>query len=324
MNADHTTPKRRGLRRSENGPRDSLDNNTHEGLTSGEALSSESIYAALRLLQCAVGAGLEVIDPDAPESFSTLVGDTGTKRLVPLCHEGHWVLGVLVAHQGPLRVYDPQPSPTNRQAFKARIAVLFSATPPQVRFTAPLLQEADEDSGLLLVVSAFYVSLNMQVPQEVDHDLWRELLRILLMPLSDKDADIVQNHVLGQPLILESRPEEVAMPGHSINVGDIPVSLEPTEAWKLLDHLRRESLAAFQRTELILYSVSSAMEVVTALESRARTRCEQEIGQIGVGVVGAVIRLHRLKSSFEKTQHHINSAHASLASIIGRLAITDE
>ncbi|KAK1973846.1 hypothetical protein LZ30DRAFT_742281 [Colletotrichum cereale] len=320
----HPAPKRQPdllASTSADEPRNILDAESLQSIQFGHGLPSDVIYAALHIVECAVGAKVVVVDPATPQAYCRFAGSPGTHHLIPLCHEGHWVLGVLGANQEVLRVYDPQPSLANRKAIKDKVAISSAPSPPpEVKFTAPLLQDAEEDSGVLLIVSALYVTLGRQVPQDVDPTLWREVLRVLLMPLSAQETVLAHTYVLEQPLVLESHHEKISVPGGSINVGEISTTLTPAEVLALLDVLHAEALATCQRVDTAAISASSVLDVVTALRNFAEARCQQEGGNIGVDVIGSLIRLNRLKGACEEARECMKEVQVTLSKILGRLS----
>ncbi|KAK2006502.1 hypothetical protein LZ32DRAFT_651758 [Colletotrichum eremochloae] len=298
--------------------RNLLNAESLQSIRSGHSLPSDVIYAALHIIECAVGAKVVVVDPTTPQACNRFAGSPGTRRLIPLCHDGHWVLGVLGANQEVLRVYDPQPSLANRTAIKDKVTISSTPFPPKVKFTAPLLQDTEEDSGVLLLVSAFYISLDREVPQDVDITFWREVLRVLLMPLPAEEIVLTQTY--GQPLVLESHHETISIPGSSINIGEIPTTLTPIEVSALLDKLHAEVLATCHKVGTAALSASSALDVVTALRDVAGARCQEEVGNVEVDIVASLIRLNRLKKACEEAYEGTKGVQIILSKILGRLA----
>ncbi|KAK2037233.1 hypothetical protein LZ31DRAFT_182654 [Colletotrichum somersetense] len=200
-------------------------------LGSGYGLSREIVRAALRVIECAIGSQLAIVDPATPQAFKRFTGRPGKQHLIPLLHEDHWSLGVMGANQDVLRVYDPQPSPENCRVVEEKVAG--SSPAPQVIFIAPLLQDREEDSGLLLILSVFYVSVGLQLPQDADLTFWRTVVHMILTPSSEDEVGVVQSYRIGQPLVLRSNPDPVAITGGNIDIGQVSLPLTLMEAQDL-------------------------------------------------------------------------------------------
>lgn len=322
MPAVHPTSKRRIVGRPGRGPESIVDQEIIASLEPRKDLPAELIHSVLQMIECALGGRIVAVDPATPQAFSKFVGPgtNDSKRFIPFRHQDHWVLGVLSANEDVLRVFDSQPSRQTRQTIKAMVASSTPSPPLQIAFESPLLQEAEEDSGVLLLVAALYLSLDMPVSQDADAAFWREILRVLVMPLSDNELRVVQTHVLGQPLVLPCSPEKMTIPGCDISIGNFGPTITPAQASDLVDHIRTEAAATHQRIEAAMSSVSSALELFTHLEIRARDRCQQEIGEIGKDVIDCVVRLYKSKITCQSVQESETSGLTVLSSFVQKLA----
>ncbi|KAK1992486.1 hypothetical protein LX36DRAFT_732408 [Colletotrichum falcatum] len=276
--AQHPTPKRLNFRRPANSEVGTLlSKEALSPLESGFGLSREVIHAALYIIECAVGSRLAIVDPTTPRAFRECIGEPGTQHLIPVSHKDHWLLGVMGVNRDVLLVYDPQPSSENRRVVMEKVASSISPT-PKVKFDSPLLQDKEEDSGLLLIASAFYVSASLEVPQDADPTFWRSMVRMLLAPSSEDEASVVQTYRTGQPLLPRCDPEQAAVAGGDIDIGQVAPCLTPTKALGLCRKLRSEAFAARRRVKLAASSASSLLGAVAALERRGRIRCQQGAG----------------------------------------------
>ncbi|KXH50262.1 hypothetical protein CSAL01_13497 [Colletotrichum salicis] len=292
-----------------------------EALRSGSALSFIIVFAALHIIECAHGERVEIVDPATAQAFSRPVGPSA-RLMIPLLHGNHWALGVKEAGQNVLRVYDSQPSLANRHAVKEIVAGMsMPLALPDIKFTAPLLQDKEEDSGLLLVIAALFISLDLPVPQDADTSFWREVLYILLMPLSVDETDFIHKRMTEEPLPLQSKYERITIPGESICVGNIPTALTPLELLGLLEKLHIEVSAVQNRVELITSCASSASAIATGHKNSAKKRCLLDIKTIGEDVIGSLVRFNRLEKACQGVSEDAFAMRLTLSRISDSLTI---
>ncbi|KAK7435245.1 hypothetical protein CaCOL14_000331 [Colletotrichum acutatum] len=292
-----------------------------EALRSGSALSSNTVFAALHIIECAHGERVQIVDPATAQAFSRPVGPS-VRLMIPLLRENHWALGVKEAGQNVLRVYDPQPSSANRHAVKEIVAGMsMPFALPDIKFTAPLLQDKEEDSGLLLVIAALFISLDLPVPQDADTTFWREALHILLMPMSIDETDFIHKRMVEEPPPLQGKIERMTIPGGKICLGNIPTSLTPLELLGLLEKLHIEVSAMQNRVELNTACASSALQIATAHKTSAKERCSRDIRTIGEDVMGSLVRFNRLEKACQGVSEDTLAMRLTLSRILDSLTI---
>lgn len=259
----------------------------------GEPIPPDVVHATLKFLCAIVGQGVNVAEQDAPGAFSSFDGQDEDRRFIPLQYSDRWALAVMWAGSKDIRVYEPQPSIENRQtATSSIIARAKDVLETDIDFTAPILQgtEGSWESGVLLLVTAFCLTLRLDIPFRVDFNVWRHVIHALLWSSSMGSYP--------QPTSFES----------TIHIGQWPESLTSRQLAERLNAIKPQAQVALRRAKLTSTSVRFILKLCLHLENSA-TICPD-------GQEDLAARLRRTRNLCQMVQNTVDSEERELRRLI--------
>ncbi|KAF0315036.1 hypothetical protein GQ607_017740 [Colletotrichum asianum] len=274
-------------------PKESIDK-----VTMGEPIPADVVHATLKVLCAIVGQGVTVAEPDAPVAFSSLDRQNEGRRFIPLQYSDRWALAVMSAGSKDIRVYEPQPSLENRQTVTIYILRRTNGVlQTDIDFTAPMLQgtEGSLESGVLLLLTAFCLTLRLDIPSRVDFNVWRHVIHALLWAPSMGSYP--------QPTGFES----------TIHIGQWPESLSPRQLAEHLNAIRLQADLALRRFELTSTSVRFILKLCLHLESSAAIGPE--------GQEDLAVRLLRMRNLCQIVQRTVDSEERELKRVVRNLPV---
>lgn len=263
----------------------------------GEPIPPDVVHATLKVLCAIVDQGITVAEQDAPGAFSNLEQNEG-QRFIPLQYSDRWALAVMFAASKNIRVYEPQPSLENRQTVTSYIrARKKGVLETDIDFTAPMLQgtEGSRESGVLLLVTAFCLTLRLDIPSRVDFNVWRHVIHAILWSPS-----------------MGSYPPPAGFEG-IIHIGQWPESLTPRQLAEHLTAIKPQADLALRRSELTSTSVRFILKLCMHLESSATFSPE--------GQEDFAARLRRMRDICQVVQKTVELETRELEKIIGNLPV---
>ncbi|KAH6883873.1 hypothetical protein B0T10DRAFT_493971, partial [Thelonectria olida] len=137
---------------------------------------------------------LEDLDQVTPAAFqvvyATNAGLPQSERLLfPIADaDGLWTLGFMDKRLQTIFIYNPRLI-SKPEAGIAKVNTMLNTTSYSIVRTAPVLCEEDNDSGVILLASAFYIAVGHRIPPCLNLDYWRCFLYSFLKTLHDKNVD---------------------------------------------------------------------------------------------------------------------------------------
>lgn len=159
----------------------SLTDENLQSLMEDQSVDSETMFALLEFIQL-------VVDPAIawclnPDHIRASRWPDWTTILCPVRVEEHWIV-VRITRQHWV-IFDPQPRGEHREKRVSRAAKIYKqalGSDPQgsPKYSAPIIHESSNDSGVLAIMTIIYLVLGIPVDPELDVACCRRMLRSII------------------------------------------------------------------------------------------------------------------------------------------------